>query len=255
MKERIAVPGVGRATSLGLSAAETCRGVLENRSMLGSMPALEISAPPLKGGYQAPDLPEDFAPNMPREVRYLRWTIQQALKDAGAISYESNRCGFVLGTTLHGMRAGGQFLRTGDFSHLQHFLAGNTLDQAIADLPFAGETFTTCSACSSSLGSIALAITLLKIGELDLVVSGGYDTVSEYAYAGFNSLRLVADGPLRPFSKDRQGMKLGEGYGIVVLERAADAFRRGKKPLAIVFGCGESADAHHLTQPHPQGLG
>src|SRR4029077_18239439 len=128
------------------------------------------------------------------------------------------------------------------------------IDEVASIFPFTGDALTTCSACSSSLGSIALAITLLETGQLDLVVSGGYDTVSEYAYAGFNSLRLVADGPLRPFSKNRQGMKLGEGYGILVLERATDAAKRGAKVLAAIRGCGESADAHHLTQPHPRGL-
>jgi 3-oxoacyl-[acyl-carrier-protein] synthase II len=260
MKQRpsIAITGVGLATSLGLSAAETWRRVLENQSKPGAMPALEFIAPPEKGGNQALDLAADYFPDLPREVRYLRWTIQQALNDAEVTEpfpYPLHRMGFVVGTTLHGMRAGGQFFRTGEYAHLRHFLAGSTLDNAISHFPFTGDSVTTCSACSSSLGSIALAITLLETGQLDLVVSGGYDTVSEYAFAGFNSLRLVADGPLRPFCKNRQGMKIGEGFGIVVLERATDAHRRGKKPSAIILGCGESADAHHLTQPHPEGLG
>src|SRR2546421_11177 len=80
---------------------------------------------------------------------------------------------------------------------------------------------------------------------LGLVVAGGYHTRSEYVYGGFNSLRLVADGPLKPFSRNRQGMKLAEGYGIVILERADDAKRRGASWLATILGCGESADAHH----------
>jgi 3-oxoacyl-[acyl-carrier-protein] synthase II len=125
----------------------------------------------------------------------------------------------------------------------------------MANLPFTGFAATGCSACSSSLGSIALGISLLKSGQLDLVIAGGYDTISEYVYAGFNSLRLVAPGALRPFTKDRLGMKLAEGYGIVVLERADDAAARGAAPLATILGYGESADAHHLTQPHPQGEG
>src|SRR5690606_34977483 len=155
----------------------------------------------------------------------------------------------------HGMRAGGRFLRTGDPTPLSDFLAGDVLQRAVGDRPLEGDALTTCSACSSSLGAVALAVTLLETGQLDLVVAGGYDTVSEYAYGGFNSLRLVAEGPLRPFAKNRQGMKLGEGYGLVVLERADAAARRGAKPLAQVLGFGESADAHHLTQPHPQGEG
>ncbi len=168
---------------------------------LGSMPALETPSPEGKGGYQAVDLPNEYAPNLPREVRYLRWTIEQAIANSGinkSNPYSAHRCGFILGTTLHGMRAGGQFLRDGNFKNLRNFNSGNTLQQAIADLPFTGDAVTTCSACSSSLGSIALAITMLQTGELDLVIAGGYDTVSEYAYGGFNSLRLVTDGPPRP---------------------------------------------------------
>ncbi|MGB7157073.1 MAG: beta-ketoacyl synthase N-terminal-like domain-containing protein, partial [Tepidisphaeraceae bacterium] len=124
-----------------------------------------------------------------------------------------------------------------------------------AGLGLTGGAATTCSACSSSLGSIALGVTLLQTRQADLVVAGGYDTVCEYVWGGFNALRLVTDGPLRPFTRGRRGMKLGEGYGIVVLERLGDAKRRGAGAKAIVAGWGESADAHHLTQPHPQGEG
>jgi 3-oxoacyl-[acyl-carrier-protein] synthase II len=250
------ITGVGLATSLGLCADSTWRGVLESRHSAGAMPALESPSPDGKGGFQAPDLPLEFYPGAPREVRYLHWTIAQALKQSSRgvlLPYPSHRCGIIVGTTLHGMRAGGQFLRDGDYAHLGNFLAASTLQQAISGIDVSGDAMTTCSACSSSLGSIALAITLLEAGELDLVISGGYDTVSEYAYAGFNSPRLVAQGPLRPFASEREGMKLGEGYGIVVLERAADAARRGVTPLARVLGFGETSDAHHLTQPHPCG--
>ena len=96
---------------------------------------------------------------------------------------------------------------------------------------------------------------MLQSGEFDLLICGGYDTISEYAYGGFNSLRPGRAGRCKPFCENRQGMKLGEGYGIVVLERAADAQQRKAKVLAQVLGWGESANAHHLTQPHPQGEG
>jgi 3-oxoacyl-[acyl-carrier-protein] synthase II len=258
MIEPIVITGTGLACSLGLDAEQTWQGVLQGRSGISSMPALE-SAPPIDaGGYQAMELQADFAAALPREARYLRWTVRQAITQARAeafIADQPRRCGVVLGTTLHGMRAGGAFLRNGGYALLRNFLAGNTLQRAIEGMGFAGDALTTCSACSSSLASIALAITLLDSGRLDLVVAGGYDTVSEYAFAGFNSLRLVTAGPLRPFAKDRKGMKLGEGYGIVVLERSTDAERRGVEPVTMILGCGESSDAHHLTQPHPRGEG
>jgi 3-oxoacyl-[acyl-carrier-protein] synthase II len=254
----VVITGIGLVTSLGINTRQTWEGVLAGRATAGSMPALETAAGPTLTGHQAADLPADYAPDDPREVRYLRWTIEQAMTQSRAAEVAAaspRRCGIVLGTTLHGMRGAGAFLRDGDLKHLRDFLAGSVLQRATAELGFAGEMLTTCSACSSSLGSIALAVSLLRSRQLDLVISGGYDVISEYAVGGFSSLRLVAAGPLRPFARDREGMKLGEGYGIVVLERAEDAERRGATALAQVLGCGESSDAHHLTQPHPQGEG
>ena len=252
--EPIIISGAAIATPLGLTRDQTWRAILAGHCGLGPMPAMETPLPPDKSGGQAQDLPPNFLPDEPREVRYLAWTIADALRDAAALEklpYAPHRCGVMLGTTLHGMRSAGQFLRSGNAEPLRSFLASNTLARACAGFDLDGFAATTCSACSSSLGAIALGVTLLRAGQVDLVIAGGYDTISEYVYGGFNSLRLVADGPLRPFAKDRQGMKLAEGYGIVVLERAGDAQRRGATPMAAILGCGESADAHHLTQPHP----
>jgi 3-oxoacyl-[acyl-carrier-protein] synthase II len=254
----IVITGAALATSLGITREATWAAVARGECGMRDMPAMETPLPAGKDGGQALDLPADFEPGQTREVRYLRWTLQHALADAGlhdANPYSRERCGIVLGTTLHGMRAAGRFLRNDNPAELRNFLSSNILADATKDLGFTGFGATTCSACSSSLGSIAMAITLLRAGALDVVLAGGYDTVSEYVYGGFNSLRLVAEGPLRPFAKNRQGMKLAEGYGIVILERADDAARRRAQPLAAILGYGESADAHHLTQPHPQGDG
>jgi 3-oxoacyl-[acyl-carrier-protein] synthase II len=251
------ITGAGLVSPLGLSRQETWDAIARGKCGMGPLSAMESPLAPGKDGGQAPELPADFESEAPREIRYLRWAIDQAIADAGirGETYPAHRCGLMLGTTLHGMRSGGKFLRTGDFSALQSFLATSVLQRATQHLNFTGFAATTCSACSSSLGSIALAVSLLQSGEFDLIVAGGYDPISEYAYAGFNSLRLVAEGPLRPFGHNRQGMKLAEGYAIVVLERADDAKKRNAKTLATILGCGESADAHHLTQPHPEGEG
>ncbi|QOV91810.1 beta-ketoacyl-[acyl-carrier-protein] synthase family protein [Humisphaera borealis] len=260
----IVITGAGMVTCLGLDRQSTWEAVRQGRCGIGPLTALEQPAPDGKHGGQAPELPVDESPGEPREVRYLRRAIVDALRDAGitrpnvaagTLPYAPERCGLIMGTTLHGMRAAGDYLRTGDTSPLARFLAASVLKSATRGLGIEGFSATTCSACSSSLGAIALGVTLLREGKLDLIVAGGYDPVSEYVYAGFNSLRLVADKPLRPFARDRQGMKLAEGYGVVVLERAADASRRGAPVMATVLGYGESADAHHLTQPHPTGDG
>ncbi len=256
--DAIVITGCSLTTSLGLDRESTWQSVLAAKSNFGPMSAMESPLPPGKDGSQSLDLPADFAADLPREARYLRWTISAAIADAGlteSMPYDRSRCTILLGTTLHGIRSGGDFLRTGDFGKLVNFPAGATLKLAAEGLPFGGAGLTICSACSSSLGSIAMAVTLLQTGQADCVIAGGYDTISEYVYGGFNALRLVAEGPLRPFSKDRKGMKLAEGYGIVILERAGDAAARGHSPIAQILGWGESADAHHLTQPHPEGDG
>jgi len=257
----VAITGAGLITPLGLDKESTWAGIAAGRCGLGPLSAIEQPEAAGKGGGQAPDLPVDFAADQPREVRYLRWALNEALADAGlgdSLNYPAHRIGFVLGTTLHGMRSGGRFLRSGDPSDLQTFLAGSTIQRTLADRPdWAGLAMaaTTCSACSSALGAVALGVSLLESGRFDVVIAGGYDTVSEYVYAGFNSLRLVTPGPPKPFAKDRQGMKVSEGYGLVVMEPQGAAEQRSAQILAHVLGFGETADAHHLTQPHPQGDG
>lgn len=256
----IVITGMGLATGLGRDVDATWAAIRAGKIGLGPMGAMESALPEGAIGGQALDLPEDFAKGLPREVRYLRWVITHALKSAGADGAHGTvknpeRRAIVLGTTLHGIRAGGRFLRSDDPGELEHFLSNAITARAIEGLGIEGLSATTCSACSSSLGAIALGVTLLETGQADMVVAGGYDAVSEYVWAGFNSLRLVAPKAVMPFAKQRQGMMVAEGYGVVVLERASDCAKRGARALIVVKGWGESADSHHLTQPDPKGAG
>jgi len=246
-------------TALGLDCDSTWRAVKAGRCGMQQPRAIESPTPQLCEVGQAPDVSADWHPNDEREVRYLKKALVEALDDAGlnrdAWPYASPRCGMILGTTLAGMRSGGRFLRTNDPAHLQHFLAGHTLAAVLDGLPLTGLSTTTCAACASGLSSIGLALTLLRERSLDLVIAGGYDTLSEYALGGFGSLRLLAEGAISPFSITRSGMKLGEGYGLLVLERLRDSQERGATVCGIIAGFGESSDAHHLTQPEPAGDG
>ncbi|MGH7245233.1 MAG: beta-ketoacyl synthase N-terminal-like domain-containing protein [Phycisphaerales bacterium] len=251
----IVITGIGLVSSLGKSPEETWSAVREGKRGLGPMTQIEQHARPDKGGGQAVDLPADFSPNLSRPSRYLRYAISQALATRGLPTPAQNRRAAVFGTTMHGMDAGGRFFRSGNPNELREFLAARVLDRALEGLGIGGPALTTCSACSSALSAVGIGMSLLRSGEFDLVVVGGYDCVSEYSYAGFDSLRLISSTAPMPFAADRDGMKVAEGYGVLVLERVSDAAPSGKMPLAHLAGFGESSDAFHLTQPHATGDG
>jgi len=113
-----------------------------------------------------------------------------------------------------------------------------------------GPCLTISTACSSSAKVFASAQRLLHAGLVDAAIVGGVDTLCGSVLYGFNSLELVSGEPCRPFDADRNGLSLGEGAGFALLENvAADA------TVPRLIGYGESADAHHMSAPHPQGLG
>lgn len=264
-RDDIVITGAGLVTCLGLDRETTWQAVADGACGIGPLTAVESTLNPNKGGGEvegptgdSDDRSHDSKEPVPREVRFLRRALREAMQHAGIadrLPCKPHRCAILLGSTLHGMRNGGDFLRSGDFGFLRNFLAGSALASALVDIPSAGLTATTCSACSSGLASVALGHTLLQAGHADLVIAGGYDPISEYSYAGFNSMRLVSSTTLRPFAKSRDGMKVAEGYAIVILERAPDAAQRGSSPLAKIAGYGESCDAYHLSKPHPEGAG
>lgn len=125
-----------------------------------------------------------------------------------------------------------------------------------------GPNYATVSACASSNNAIVDATNIIRLGMADVMITGGSEAcVSEPAIGGFNSMKALSernDSPQtasRPFDKDRDGFVLGEGAGALVLEEYEHAIARGATIYAEVVGCGMSADAYHLTAPHPEGLG
>jgi 3-oxoacyl-(acyl-carrier-protein) synthase len=130
-----------------------------------------------------------------------------------------------------------------------------TLDLMASVFSLSGPTLTYMTACSSAANAIGLAADAIRNGRADVMLAGGADSLSRIAFNGFCALKVVSpDGP-RPFDRDRQGMMVGEGAGMLVLESLEHARKRGANVLATVAGYGHSCDAHHLTAPHPEGKG
>ena len=133
--------------------------------------------------------------------------------------------------------------------HTPHSLA--SFVQEALDL--AGPSVTVSTACSSSAKVFATAERMLRLGLVDAAVVGGVDTLCGSVLFGFNALQLVSAEPCRPFDAERSGISIGEAAGFALLERADGAARR---PAGLyLLGYGESSDAHHMSTPHPDGLG
>ena len=127
---------------------------------------------------------------------------------------------------------------------------------------FRGPNFTTVSACASATNALIDAFTYIQLDKADAIVAGGSEaTINPIAMGGFNSMHALStrnDSPetaSRPFDKDRDGFVMGEGAACIILEEYEHTIARGAKIYAEVVGSGLSADAYHLTAPHPEGLG
>ncbi|TRX62191.1 beta-ketoacyl-ACP synthase II [Fulvivirga sp. M361] len=127
---------------------------------------------------------------------------------------------------------------------------------------FRGPNFVTVSACASATNAIIDALNYIRLGHMDVAIAGGSEAaVTEAGIGGFNSMKALSernDSPetaSRPFDKDRDGFVLGEGAAALILEEYEHAKARGAKIYAELIGGGMSADAHHITAPHPEGLG
>jgi 3-oxoacyl-[acyl-carrier-protein] synthase II len=127
---------------------------------------------------------------------------------------------------------------------------------------FRGPNFAVVSACASSTNAMMEAVNLIRLGKADVIVTGGSESViGEAGVGGFNAMKALSernDDPKtasRPYDKDRDGFVMGEGAGVVIFEELEHALARGAKIYCEVAGAGATADAHHITAPHPEGLG
>lgn len=170
----------------------------------------------------------------------------------------AQRVGLVLGTSTSGIQAGEQAFagRSGDslpgwfdYRHSQDVHA--TTEFVAASLGIEGPSVTVSTACSSSAKVFADAAQLIGYGICDAVVVGGVDSLCLLTLYGFRSLELTAPGPCRPNDADRAGLSIGEGGGFALLERREGA----PHGVAVLEGTGESSDAHHMSSPHPEGVG
>lgn len=276
---RVVVTGLGAVTPLGNTVPEYWEGLINGVS--GAAPITKFDASKFKTQFACEV--KGFDPLQyidKKEVRkmdtfshYAMAVAEQAIQDAGLLrsAFNSDRVGVVWGTGIGGL---GTFLEeiggfaTGDgmprFNPF--FIPKMIVDIAPGHISmrygFRGPNYACVSACASSTNAIIDAFNYIRYGKADVIITGGSEAaINEAGIGGFNAMHALStrnDSPAtasRPFDLERDGFVLGEGGACLVLEELNHALKRGAKIYAEVAGAGLSADAYHLTAPHPEGLG
>ena len=192
--------------------------------------------------------------NVDRWFRFLDAAFGSAVEDAG-LDTSAGGFGLCIGTVLGGILAGEEAWKSGRQAlHENYHLYSGT--QFLAEkYMMKGPTATISTACASGTDAIGIAYRDILWGKADAMIAGGADTLCEFAFAGFNSLKALTKSKVRPFDKNRDGLALAEGAAFLVLEELNTAKKRGAKIYGKISGYASRADANHLTGPDKEGKG
>ncbi|MCV9386486.1 beta-ketoacyl-ACP synthase II [Reichenbachiella ulvae] len=277
--KRVVVTGLGALTPIGNNADEYWQGL--STGVSGAAPITRFDAEKFKTRFACEI--KDYDPNdhfdrkearkMDPFTQYAHIVADQGVKDSGLDldKIDVDRAGVIWGAGIGGLKT--------FQDEVMNFAAGDGtpkynpffIPKMIADIApgmisikygFRGPNFTTVSACASGTNAIIDSFNYIRLGMADVFITGGSEAaVTESGVGGFNAMKALSernDSPetaSRPFDKDRNGFVLGEGAACLILEELEHAKARGAKIYAELIGGGMSADAHHMTAPHPEGLG
>jgi len=202
--------------------------------------------------------PRDLA-RMERGARLLIHAAHETLAASGK-SWQDLPC--VLGTSAGGMALGEAFYKqatqlsggsAGQATRAIYYQSQQQVAVMQRALGLTGPVTVISNACASGANAIAHAFSLVRRGDAPVVLCGGYDALCHLVFAGFDTLKALSPTVARPFDAQRDGLALGEGAGLMLLESLEHAQARNAVILAEIAGSGAGTDLHHLTQPHPQG--
>lgn len=201
-------------------------------------------------------------PDTDRTFHLALAAVREALADAGLGTPPGRfRLGVCLGTTvacqLNDIGFYDAYRKTGapPLDAVDRFAAGSLAERVARAIQASGPVMTPVNACTSGTDALGVALDWLRADRCDAVLAGGADELNAIPASGFQALGLASPEPCRPFDRDRQGLNLGEGAGVLLLESPSSAARRGRDAPLALAGFGSAADGYHLTSPHPEGLG
>ena len=278
-RRRVVVTGMGALTPIGNYVNEFWESLISGVSGAANITYFDASKFKTKfaceiKGYNSEDYFErKEARKMDRFAQYALVSVDEAIKDSGLNikSLDKNKSGVIWGSGIGGLKTfQDEVLSFGDGNGTPRFNPF-FIPKMISDIApgmisikygFRGPNFATVSACASSANAITDALNYIRLGYADVMITGGSEAgVVKASIGGFNALHALStrnDDPKtasRPFDKGRDGFVMGEGAGALILESHEHAKARGAKIYAELIGAGLSADAFHITAPHPEGLG
>jgi 3-oxoacyl-[acyl-carrier-protein] synthase II len=277
--KRVVVTGIGAVTPIGNNLQEFWNGLINGVPGADFITQFDASkfktrfACELKNFDPLNFLDKKEARKIDRFTQTALVSSDQAVFDAGinASNVNVDRVGVVFASGIGGLITFQEEVMNfakgdGTPRYNPFFIPKMILDIAAGHISmrhgFRGPNFAVVSACASSTNAIMEAFNLIRLGKADVILSGGAESVvSEAGVGGFNAMKALSernDDPKtasRPYDKDRDGFVMGEGSGVLVLEELEHAIKRGARIYCEIAGCGATADAHHITAPHPEGLG
>ena len=279
MSRRVVVTGLGALTPIGNNVSDFWKNLLDGVSGAGPITRFDPTHFKTQFACEVKDFtPTDFldrkeARKLDMYAIYAMVAVSEAMSDSKLDLEKINpdRAGVIWGSGIGGLDT---FLKEcGDFATGSGVPRFNPffIPKMIADIAaghisikygFRGPNFATVSACASSTHALIDAFNYIKWGKADIFISGGSEaSINEAGVGGFNAMHALStrnDSPQtasRPFDKDREGFVLGEGAGALILEEYEHAVARGANIYAEIVGGAMTADAHHITAPHPEGVG
>ncbi len=265
---RIVVSGVGAVSGHGWGVGPLWDGLRGSRAAIRRITRFDASRHRTQVAAEAPPGPDQAFPGTDRHTtladRFALAAGLEALAIAGLPPVlDDARTGVFFGSSTGGFWESEEFyagliadrrapVRVSLLASQQANGPGDALARA---LRVRGPVETVSAACASGTLALGLALDALRSGEIDRALVGGADSLCELTHGGFNALRSVDERPCLPFRAERQGLSIGEGAAVLVLEDERAALARGARPLADLLGCGASCDAHHMTAPDPEGVG
>ncbi|GIT78813.1 hypothetical protein LLS1_04820 [Leifsonia sp. LS1] len=269
--EDIVITGLGLLTAIGVTPAENWESIAAGRSGIRRASIVPVEglisdrAGELVDGLSwTPRVRPPRAKAVDRCHDIVADAVAQATEAAGlaASGYAAERIGVSLGTSLGGARSGEEFqrqwlrrgLRSANASLLRHYTLHSVSDYIAETFGFAGPRGVQSNACAAGAVAIAYGVELIRGGTAEVVIAGGVDPLAYFSFGGFSCLGALDAEACAPYTRS-SGLNLGEGAGIVVLERRSVAEERAATILGVVGGYGLSADAYHPTAPDPTGRG